>query len=57
MPIFNGKKTIGGSDIDFAYDATQLSNGNVIAVGETNSNNADITLNKGFTDLLILTLK
>ena len=51
------QKTIGGSDIDFAYDATQLSNGNVIAVGETNSNNADITLNKGFTDLLILTLK
>ncbi len=48
------QKAIGGSAIDFAYDAIQLDNGTIIGVGESNSNNADITENKGFTDLLIL---
>jgi hypothetical protein len=48
--------TIGGSEIDFAYDAVQLQNGTIIAVGETSSSNGDITENKGFTDLLIVKL-
>ncbi|MBL4606069.1 MAG: hypothetical protein JKY02_10515 [Flavobacteriaceae bacterium] len=48
--------TAGGSNIDFAYDAVQLQNGTIIAVGETNSNNGDIQENKGFTDLLIVKL-
>ncbi|MGB1042085.1 MAG: hypothetical protein ACPGU6_01710 [Tenacibaculum sp.] len=51
------QKTIGGSEIDFCYDAIQLSNGNIIAVGESSSNNQDITTNKGFSDLLIIKLK
>lgn len=51
------QKTIGGSDIDFAYDAIELDDKTIIAVGESNSNNFDITENKGFTDLLILKLK
>ncbi|QMU64392.1 MAG: hypothetical protein GKR88_08890 [Flavobacteriaceae bacterium] len=48
--------TVGGSEIDFAYDAVQLQNGTVIAVGETSSTNGDIVENKGFTDLLIVKL-
>ncbi|CAL2102638.1 conserved protein of unknown function [Tenacibaculum sp. 190130A14a] len=51
------QKTIGGSNIDFCYDATELSNGNIIAVGESSSNNADISTNKGFSDALIIKLK
>ena len=48
--------TVGGSNIDFAYDAVQLANGTIIAVGETSSSDGDITGNKGFTDLLIIKL-
>lgn len=54
MPIW--ETTVGGSNIDFVYDAVQLQNGTIIAVGETNSNDGDIVENKGFTDLLIIKL-
>ena len=46
--------TVGGSEIDFAYDAVQLTNGAIIAVGETSSFDGDISVNSGFTDLLII---
>ena len=46
--------TIGGSEIDFSYDAVQINNGTIVAVGETNSSDGDIIDNKGFTDLLIV---
>ena len=49
--------TVGGTDIDFAYDAVQLKNGTIIAVGESNSLDGDIIENKGFTDLLIIKIK
>jgi len=51
------QKTIGGSGIDFTYDAIELDNKNIIAVGESSSNNGDIDSNKGFTDLLIIKAK
>ncbi len=51
------QKTIGGSDIDFAYDAIELDDESVIVVGESNSSNIDIPENKGFTDLLIFKIK
>ncbi len=51
------QKTIGGSDIDFAYDAVELNNKTIITVGETNSFDIDIIENKGFTDLLIFKIK
>lgn len=51
------QKTIGGSDIDFAYDAIELNDKTIVAVGESNSNNFDILENKGFTDLLIIKIK
>lgn len=51
------QKTVGGSNIDFAYDAVELTNKNIIAVGESSSNDNDVHENKGFTDLLIITIK
>lgn len=51
------QKTIGGSEIDFAYSAVELDNGSIVAVGETSSSNLDITINKGFSDLLIFKLE
>ena len=51
------QKTIGGSEVDFFYGAAELTDGSVVAIGDTNSSNGDITENKGFTDLLILKTK
>jgi hypothetical protein len=51
------QKTIGGSEIDFLYDITELNNKTIIAVGESSSSDQDITENKGFTDALIIKLK
>jgi len=50
-------KTIGGLNIDFAYDAIELDNKTVVAVGQSNSNEGDLDENKGFTDLLIIKIK
>ena len=47
------QKSIGGSEIDFAYDAVELNNNSIIIVGDSSSSNFDITANNGFTDLLI----
>lgn len=51
------QKTVGGSQIDFCYDATKLDTNTIIAVGESNSSDGDIQENKGFTDLLIVKIK
>ena len=51
------QKSVGGTEIDFAYDAVELTNGDIVAVGESSSKNADIKENKGFTDLLIIKIK
>ena len=51
------QKSIGGSETDFFYDAVELNDQTIVAVGDTNSSNEDISENKGFTDLLILKLK
>ncbi|MEP1488931.1 MAG: hypothetical protein ABJK28_10935 [Algibacter sp.] len=48
------QKTIGGFNIDLAFDSVQLSNGDIITTGETSSGDLDIIENKGFTDLLII---
>lgn len=48
------QKTIGGSEIDFAYGVTQLQNGSIIITGESSSSNGDINQNKGFTDTIII---
>lgn len=49
--------TVGGTNIDFAYDAVQLTDGSIIAVGDTNSFDGDIPQNKGLTDALIIKIK
>lgn len=51
------QKSIGGSQIDFAYDTVELNNGNIIVVGESSSSDLDINKNKGFTDLLLFGIK
>jgi len=51
------QKTIGGSEVDFFYDAVELNDQTIIAVGYSNSSNEDIYENNGFSDLLILKLK
>ena len=51
------QKTIGGSNIDFTYDAIELNNKTVVAIGESSSNDGDLDENKGFTDLLIIKIK
>lgn len=51
------QETVGGSDIDFAYDAVELDDKSIVVVGESNSSNFDISTNKGFTDLLIFKMK
>jgi len=49
-------KTLGGSNTDFAFDAIELDDGSIIAVGDSTSNDGDITENKGFNDALIFKL-
>lgn len=51
------QKTVGGTNIDFAYSAIELDNKNIIVVGETSSDDGDISTNKGFSDLLIFNTK
>ena len=51
------QKFIGGSENDFLYDAIQLNNQSIIAVGESNSDDGDIADNKGFSDALLIKIK
>lgn len=51
------QKTIGGSSLDFAEDAIYTPNNKIVVVGNTESNNLDVPLNRGIKDVLILTIK
>ncbi len=51
------QKSVGGTEIDFLYDAVELNNRNIIAVGESGSSNGDISENKGFSDALVINIK
>ena len=51
------ERTIGGSNIDLAHGIAELSDGSVIVVGDTSSNDGDITENKGFSDLLLIRIE
>ncbi len=48
---------IGGSEIDLANDAIQLQTGEVVVVGSSESNDNNISQNKGDKDLLVIKLK
>jgi len=51
------QKTVGGTQIDLAHGVTELADGTVIAVGESASADFDIPGNKGFTDMLTISIK
>jgi hypothetical protein len=51
------EKSIGGTEIDLAFDVAELNDGSVVIVGESWSSDSDIPENKGFSDLLIIKLK
>ena len=51
------QETVGGREIDFLYDAVELNNKTVIAVGESSSSDQDIPENKGFSDGLVIQIK
>ncbi len=51
------EKSLGGSSLDFSEAALHTSDGSVIIVGNTESNNGDIPLNKGIKDLLVYKIK
>ena len=48
------QQTFGGSNIDFAYDATEILDKGIIIVGETQSNDLDVPENKGINDMLVV---
>ena len=47
----------GGDNIDVLNSITQLDNGDIYAVGETQSNNGDLNSNNGFLDLVLIKIK
>lgn len=51
------EKTIGGSGLDFGFDAVETPFGELIIVGETASSDNHISLNKGLKDLVVIKLK
>lgn len=51
------QKTFGGTETDFLYDAIELKNNTLIAVGESTSKNGDVSENKGFSDALLVKIK
>jgi hypothetical protein len=48
------EKSYGGSEIDEAYSITNTADGNYVIVGNTRSNNNDITINNGDADLWLI---
>lgn len=55
--ILKFQKNVGGSGLDFASEAIETSDNKILAVGNTESNDQDIPLNKGSKDFLIIKLK
>jgi hypothetical protein len=51
------QKFIGGSENDLLFDAIELNNQSIIAVGESTSANGDIKENKGFSDALVIKIE
>lgn len=49
--------SVGGDNIDLGYQAAQLNDGSIIAVGQTSSNNGDLQENKGFADGLLIRIQ
>ncbi len=52
-----GQKSVGGSSLDFASEAIEISDNKILVVGNTESNDIDIPSNKGSKDFLLIKLK
>jgi hypothetical protein len=50
-------KTVGGSDLDFANDALITSDNKIYVIGNTESNDLDVTENKGIKDFLLIKIQ
>lgn len=51
------QRNYGGSRLDLAYDAFETIDGDIVVVGETESNDIEIDLNKGLKDVLVIKIK
>jgi hypothetical protein len=51
------QNSIGGSSIDFASEAIETTDNKIVVVGNSESNDLDIPLNKGSKDFLMIKLK
>ncbi|RMA58976.1 T9SS type A sorting domain-containing protein [Ulvibacter antarcticus] len=50
------QKTLGGTSLDIAYDMIQQSDGGYVVIGETSSNNGDVSGNNGMSDVWLARL-
>jgi len=57
MALVLWQKFVGGSENELLFDAVELEDKTIIAVGESSSSNQDIPENKGFSDGLIILIK
>ena len=55
--ILEWEQSIGGSEIEVGYDVVELANGTIVAVGESASSDFDVLVNKGFTDVLVISVE
>ena len=53
IPVIEWQNAIGGSGIDIGYALRQSSDNGIVFTGFTESNDGDITVQKGFRDLLV----
>jgi len=51
------EKSVGGSNLDFGEDAIEALDNTIILVGNTESDDGDIPVNKGLKDFLIVNIK
>jgi hypothetical protein len=52
--VLQWQQSFGGSNLDLGFAATRLDNGGIIAVGDSSSDDGDLSENKGFTDTVII---
>lgn len=48
------QRNFGGSKLDLAFDAFETNEGEIIVVGETESDDVEVDMNKGLKDILII---
>lgn len=56
IPAIEWQKCLGGDDIDVAYSVSQISGGDFIVAGSSQSNNGDVSGNHGMDDYWVVKL-